>query len=263
MNEVETPVLIVGGSLVGLSTAVFLGARGVPSPRRRAAPRHRHPPPRRARQPADDGDLPRSRDRAGDRGGRGTRVRPERRDRLGRKPRRQGARLVLPHHQRGRRGSQPVARGSSSRRSGSSRCCSRRRPRSSARGSSTRRRPSRSSRTTTASPRPSAPATAVTTDGARADTRSRPTAPTARHASDSASRCAGTASFSEQHHDLLPRRRPRAARRPQPERDLRLQPAACGASSASRSTGRRGLPRRQRDDRRGRRTARPRHLART
>ncbi len=30
MNEVETPVLVVGGSLVGLSTAVFLGARGVP-----------------------------------------------------------------------------------------------------------------------------------------------------------------------------------------------------------------------------------------
>jgi 2-polyprenyl-6-methoxyphenol hydroxylase-like FAD-dependent oxidoreductase len=31
VNEVETPVLIVGGSLVGLSAAVFLGARGVPS----------------------------------------------------------------------------------------------------------------------------------------------------------------------------------------------------------------------------------------
>jgi 2-polyprenyl-6-methoxyphenol hydroxylase-like FAD-dependent oxidoreductase len=31
MNEVETPVLIVGGSLVGLSAAVFLGSRGVPS----------------------------------------------------------------------------------------------------------------------------------------------------------------------------------------------------------------------------------------
>src|SRR6185312_967739 len=30
MNEVETHVLIVGGSLVGLSAAVFLGARGVP-----------------------------------------------------------------------------------------------------------------------------------------------------------------------------------------------------------------------------------------
>jgi 2-polyprenyl-6-methoxyphenol hydroxylase-like FAD-dependent oxidoreductase len=30
MNGVETPVLIVGGSLVGLSAAVFLGARGVP-----------------------------------------------------------------------------------------------------------------------------------------------------------------------------------------------------------------------------------------
>jgi 2-polyprenyl-6-methoxyphenol hydroxylase-like FAD-dependent oxidoreductase len=30
VNEVETPVLIVGGSLVGLSAAVFLGARGVP-----------------------------------------------------------------------------------------------------------------------------------------------------------------------------------------------------------------------------------------
>jgi len=29
MNDVETPVLIVGGSLVGLSAAVFLGARGV------------------------------------------------------------------------------------------------------------------------------------------------------------------------------------------------------------------------------------------
>jgi 2-polyprenyl-6-methoxyphenol hydroxylase-like FAD-dependent oxidoreductase len=27
----ETPVLIAGGSLVGLSTAVFLGAHGVPS----------------------------------------------------------------------------------------------------------------------------------------------------------------------------------------------------------------------------------------
>jgi 2-polyprenyl-6-methoxyphenol hydroxylase-like FAD-dependent oxidoreductase len=31
MTEVETPVLIVGGSLVGLSAAVFLGSRGVPS----------------------------------------------------------------------------------------------------------------------------------------------------------------------------------------------------------------------------------------
>jgi 2-polyprenyl-6-methoxyphenol hydroxylase-like FAD-dependent oxidoreductase len=30
MSEVETPVLIVGGSLVGLSAGVFLGARGVP-----------------------------------------------------------------------------------------------------------------------------------------------------------------------------------------------------------------------------------------
>jgi 2-polyprenyl-6-methoxyphenol hydroxylase-like FAD-dependent oxidoreductase len=31
MADEEVPVLIVGGSLVGLSTAVFLGARGVPS----------------------------------------------------------------------------------------------------------------------------------------------------------------------------------------------------------------------------------------
>ena len=54
-----------------------------------------------------------------------------------------------------------------------------------------------------------------------------------------------------QHHDLLPRRCPRAARRPQPERDLRL-PSAARRLLPLLDRRRRRLPRRQRDDRRGR-----------
>ena len=106
----DVPVLIVGGSLVGLSTAVFLGALGIPSLVARAAPRDGDPPARRARQPAHDRAY-RTRGSAGrDRGGRGEGVRPERRHRLRREPRRQGARLVFPLHQRGRRDISPAPR---------------------------------------------------------------------------------------------------------------------------------------------------------
>ena len=51
---------------------------------------------------------------------------------------------------------------------------------------------------------------------------------------------ARTRQLLRQHHDLFPRRRAAAARRPKPERDLRLQPAPRRASSAFRSTGRPG-----------------------
>ena len=57
-----------------------------------------------------------------------------------------------------------------------------------------------------------------------------------------------------QHHDLLPGRRARADRRPQPQRGLRLPPAPGGVLPVL-VRGRRGLPRRQRDDRRGGRAA--------
>ena len=76
--------------------------------RRRAASRHRDPPSRRTRQPARDRGVPRGRAGGRDRGGGRPGVRPERGDRVRREPRREGARLVLPQHQRGRRGRQPV-----------------------------------------------------------------------------------------------------------------------------------------------------------
>ena len=108
MNEAETPVLIVGGSLVGLSAAVFLGARGVPC---LVVERHRgtaiHPRAALVNQRTMEtyravGIEPAIEEAAA------PRVRPERGDRLGGKPGRQGARLVLPQHQRGRRRPQPV-----------------------------------------------------------------------------------------------------------------------------------------------------------
>jgi 2-polyprenyl-6-methoxyphenol hydroxylase-like FAD-dependent oxidoreductase len=48
MVDEETPALIVGGSLVGLSTAVFLGHHGI---RRSCSSDTRAPPSTRARPP--------------------------------------------------------------------------------------------------------------------------------------------------------------------------------------------------------------------
>ncbi len=61
MTREEVPVLIVGGSLVGLSTAAFLGHHGVTSLVLERHRGHRDPPARGARQPADDRDVPRAR----------------------------------------------------------------------------------------------------------------------------------------------------------------------------------------------------------
>ena len=60
------------------------------------------------------------------------------------------------------------------------------------------------------------------------DTSSRPTAATAPSESGSGFRFVGHGSVLEQHHDLLPRRRAAAVGRSQPERDLRLRPAPAG-----------------------------------
>ena len=108
MDAEDVPVLIAGGSLVGLSTALFLGLHGVPLARRRAPSRHGDPSARGARQPADDRAVPRRRARGRDHRGLGPGVRPERGDRVGRVARRPRDRLVLPEHQRGRRGPEPV-----------------------------------------------------------------------------------------------------------------------------------------------------------
>ena len=109
MVDENVPVLIVGGSLVGLSTAVFLGHHGISS---LVVERHRgtaiHPRAALVSQrtvEAYRARRPSGRGRGGSRPG----VRPERRDHVGGEPRRERARLVLPVHQRGSRGAEPVA----------------------------------------------------------------------------------------------------------------------------------------------------------
>ena len=54
----EVPVLVVGGSLVGLTTSVLLGNHGRAAPARREPPGHRDPPEGGVVPPADDGGLP-------------------------------------------------------------------------------------------------------------------------------------------------------------------------------------------------------------
>ena len=149
MADEEVPVLIVGGSLVGLTTAMLLGYHGVPS---LSVERHAgtaiHP---RAGhfQLRHDGDAAPGRARgAGAREVAGD-VQRDGRHRRGRVARRPRARHLRQGAQRGRRGVQPDACASSSTRTCSSRSCA------SARSSSGRRcatapRPSRSNRTTTA-----------------------------------------------------------------------------------------------------------------
>ena len=105
----DVPVLISGGSLVGLSTALFLGGHGIPS-----LVVERHPGtaihPRAALFNQRTIELYRSLGLEDDIvEASGARVRAERRDRVGRVARRPRDRLLLPQHQRGRRGAQPVA----------------------------------------------------------------------------------------------------------------------------------------------------------
>jgi 2-polyprenyl-6-methoxyphenol hydroxylase-like FAD-dependent oxidoreductase len=61
----RVPVLLVGGSLVGLSTSLFLGRLGI---RHLLVERHAatsHPPARARQQRPDHGALPHRRGRAG------------------------------------------------------------------------------------------------------------------------------------------------------------------------------------------------------
>ena len=252
----DAPVLIVGGSLVGLSAAVFLGPRGVRVAGRRASPRDRDPPARGARQPAHDGDLPRGRDR-------GAIEEAAAREFV------QNGAIVSVESLGGKEldwyfreineGVEDLSprRGSSSPRSAWSRSCSARPARAGAEVAvriGGRRRLEQDGDGVTAAIRPRDGGDErtvraqylVAADGAHSPTRERLGIEHAR-----------PRQLLGQHHDLLPCRHPRVARRPEPERDLRL-PSAARRLLPLLDRRRRRLPRRQRDDRRGRATARPR-----
>ena len=232
MTDEEIPVLIVGGSLVGLTTAMLLGHHGVPS---LSVERHAgtaiHP---RAGhfQLRHDGDAAPARARgAGAREVAGD-LQPDGRHHRRRVARRTRARHLRPGAQRGRRGVQPDACASSSTRTRSSRCCA------SARSSSARRCATAPRRSPLEQDDDGVTVTlrdldsGDERDGARAlrRRRGRQSQPDARAAGHRHARPRGALA---QHHDLLPRRLRRAAARPQPGRDLRAQPASCAGSSGS------------------------------
>ena len=239
MTVDDVPVLIAGGSLVGLSTALFLGEHGVPSLVVERHPRHGDPPSRGARQPAHDRALPQRRPRARDHGGVRARVRAERRHRVGRVAGRARARVLLPQHQRGRREPEPVAAAvhhpdrprADPRRAGRG---ARRTGRVGHRAGlvrvGRRRRHGRRPRSATAAP----------SERCAPDTSSRRTGATARSESGSGSRSAGTgASRTASRSTSAPTSRP-LLRRSQPERDLRLRTRPSRGSSASRRQATRG-----------------------
>ena len=187
----DVPVLIVGGSLVGLSAAVFLGRLGVPS---LVLERHRgtaiHPRAALVNQRAIEtyrvaglqAEIEEAAAKEFVQNGAIVSV-----ESLGGKELDWYFRFI-------NEGVEHISpcRGSSSRRSGSSRCCSaQRRARRAHRVRVGGGR--RSSRTTTASRRSSAPATAATSGRFARSTSSPPTARTARSASGSASRTSATA----------------------------------------------------------------------
>ena len=186
----DVPVLIAGGSLVGLSTALFLGWHGVPS-----LVVERHPGtaihPRAALVNQRTIEIYRS---AGleprDPRGVGARVRPERCHRVGRVARRPRARVLLPEHQRGRRDPEPVTAAvhHADRPRADPRDAGRR---SSARGSSGAPSSSPSRRTTTVSRPSSGSGTTATSERCAPAISSRPTGATARFGSGSGSRCSG------------------------------------------------------------------------
>ena len=243
MTDEEIPVLIVGGSLVGLDD------RHAARPPRRAvavgrAPRGHRDPSARGPFPAahHGGAAParargaRAREVAGD-------LQPDGRHHRRRVARRARARHLRQGAQRGRRGLQPD--GARLHQPGRARAAAARaRARARRDACATAPRRSRSSRTTTAS--------TVTLrdldsgderDGARAirRRRGRQSQPDARAAGDRHARPRGALA---QHHDLLPRRLRRAAARPQPGRDLRAQPAAARVLP-DRPQRRQRLPRHQ------------------
>ena len=248
-HDDDVPVLIAGGSLVGLSTALFLGSSRRSRPRRRAPPRHRHPPPGGDVQPAHDRALPRRRPGGGDRRGVRPGVRAERRHRLRRGACRSGARVLLPQRQRGLREPEPVA--AAVRHAD--------RPRADPpRPSRGARRPDRvgdGARRARARRRRSHRPLRERDDGSERKVRARYVV--AADGSRSPIReCLGISllghpSFSNSitiyfRADVQP-----ADRRPQPQRDLRLRPAPPGVLPLL-ARRRRRLPRRQHDRRAGR-----------
>ena len=106
MSDRQVPVLIAGGSLVGLSTSLLLAAQDVPH---LLVERHRgtRGTPGRLVPPADHGDIPRGWAAGGDRVRVGAGVPAERRHRLGGEPGQPGDEVLLPALQRGRRDAEP------------------------------------------------------------------------------------------------------------------------------------------------------------
>src|SRR3954453_16328320 len=85
VDDLRVPVLIAGGSLVGLTTSLLLAAQGVPH---LLVERHRGTaaPARRLLPPADDGGVPRRRPAEAGGGGSVAGIRAERGHRLGAQP---------------------------------------------------------------------------------------------------------------------------------------------------------------------------------
>ena len=184
------------------------------------------------------------------------RVRAGRRDRLGREPGRQGARVLLPQRQRGLRAPEPVSPAvHHPDRARADPPPARRRSRRTARVLDGARlaRPGRGrSDGSGQEPRDGGGADGPRSLRRRGGREQEPGARRPRH------RAARPPELLEVHHHLLPRRRQAAARRPQPERDLRLRSDAAGVLPLLAGRGR-GLPRRQLDHRR-RRRPQPRRL---
>ena len=245
----DVPVLISGGSLVGLSTALFLGWHGVPS-----LVVERHPGtaihPRAALVNQRTIELYRGVGlEAGDPRSVGARVRPERCHRVGRVPGRPRARVLLPEHQRGRRAPEPVAaRVHHADRPGADSREARHRARRAGRVGHRadllrgRRRRCHGHRPGTGERQRA--------NGARPvpRRRGREPQPCAGASRDPAARAR---ELLEQHHDLLPRRHPPAGGGPKPERDLRLRTRPAGLLPLLEGGGRR-FPGRQQGARRDR-----------
>ena len=255
MPDEDVPVLIVGGSLVGLTTAMLLGHHGVPSLSVERHRRHRDPSARRPLPAADDGAAARS---SGSRSAcarsRCETLQPDGRHHRGRVARRPRARHLRQGAQRGRRGVQPDR--ARLHQPGRARAAAAR-----ARASSSARRCATATEAvaleqdddgvTVTLARPRRRATSaqvraryvVAADGNRSPMRAR-----------LGIAMRGYGELSREHHDLLPRRLRRAAARPQPGRDLRAQPRAARVLPA-RPDRRHRLPRHQ-HGRRGRHAGR-------
>ena len=241
MAPEEIPVLIVGGSLVGLSSAMLLGHHGVPSLSVERHAGHRDPPAGRPLPAAHDGDAAPGRPRGARCARRRCDLQPDRRHQRRRVARRARDRDLRQGAQRGRRGLQPDR--ARVRQPGRARAD----PARSARSSSARRcatapRSSPSSRTTTgvtvtlrdldsaAGEHASARATSIAADGNRSPMRAR--------------LGIGMEGYGELSRSITIYFRAdcaRAAARPQPGRHLRPQPGAARLLPA-RPHGRHRVP---------------------